>query len=387
MENTKAKTYWDSINENYKSYPKLSANETCDVVVVGGGMAGCLTTYYLSQYNVNTILIDKDSIGHGSTLLSSGILQYELDKDLSELIKLRSRPQAVRAYKLCQKSIDDIEYILRNLNKPNSFGRFESTYLWGNKKRRYTLKDEYNLRKEELFPVEFINIEREGICSKNFAVLDPFKFCHILAKVSASKGARIYESTPLVSYDYSSDRMRINTNEFSITCKKIVFTAGYSALKLLRDDIVKFHPSYTIVTNVIEDLEGRFKKHLFHEDDGEASYNIRPLNDGRILARVTICKEDLDDNIEEKVDLLLRKITQFIPLIKNLRAEFTWKCTIGETEDGLPYIGQHPHFPNCYFNLAFGGNGDTLSAAGAQIIKDLILYNSCPDAEIFKFKR
>jgi glycine/D-amino acid oxidase-like deaminating enzyme len=97
--------------------------------------------------------------------------------------------------------------------------------------------------------------------------------------------------------------------------------------------------------------------------------------------------EDEKENLNEQADMLLNKLRSLLPENLALNPEYFWKSQHTETKDGLPYIGEHPDFPNCYFNLPYGGNGDTLAVAGAQIIKDLILYNNNPDAKLFSFKR
>lgn len=386
--------YWSSATENHKSYPKLNSNIECDVVIAGGGIAGCLTAYYLSQYNINTVLIEKGRIANGSTILSSGILKYELSKELTELENLISSEQAVRAYKLCQKSIDDIENILSNILRPADFQRTDNIYL--NSLKQDSLKKEYDYRKSLGFPVQymdkdvvkgnFLSLSTDAIYSKSHAVFNPLKLCHGLIKSSVSKGAKVYENTPLISFDFSPDKIRVNTDSFHITCKKLVFAAGHSSLKLIRDDIVEFLPGYTIVTNEIKNFKVWYKKCLIHEI-GKASFNIRTLNHNRILIQMYHSSKNEKENLNEEIDILLNKLRILLPENLSLQPEYFWKCFYAKTKDDLPYIGEHPDFPNCYFNLPFGGNGEALAVTGAQIIKDLILYNNNPDAKLFSFKR
>jgi glycine/D-amino acid oxidase-like deaminating enzyme len=388
------KLYWCSANENYKEYPTLNSDIECDVVVAGGGLSGCLTAYYLSQYNISTVLIEKNKIAQGSTLLSSGILQYELSKDLTDLERLNSKEQAVRAYKLCQKSIDDIENIVSNILKPADFQKVDSIYF--NVLKQGSLKEEYELRKANGLPVEYmdqelvksnlLNTTGDAIYSKSFAVVDPLKLCHSIIKASVSKGARVYENTPLTSFDFSPDKIRVNTKNYRINCKKLVFTAGQSALKLIKENIVSLLPAYTLVSNELKDFKGWYKNCLIHEV-GETSFNIRTVSNNRILIQMHHSSRSEKENLKEQVDMLLNKLRRILPENLSLQPEYFWKCSYSETKDGLPYIGEHPDFPNCYFNLPLGGNGDTLAVAGAQIIKDLILYNSNPDAKLFSFKR
>ena len=41
---------------------------TADVIIIGGGIIGCATAYYLAKKNVSVIVLEKDkSIGNGGS--------------------------------------------------------------------------------------------------------------------------------------------------------------------------------------------------------------------------------------------------------------------------------------------------------------------------------
>ena len=45
----------------------LPGNLTVDTAVIGGGLAGILTAYYLSQAGKQTVVLEADRIGSGQT--------------------------------------------------------------------------------------------------------------------------------------------------------------------------------------------------------------------------------------------------------------------------------------------------------------------------------
>ena len=67
-------------------YPKFAGDAKCEVAVIGGGITGALVGLMLSQVGVKTVLLDKDIPGEGSTACSTGLLQYEVDTPLADLI-------------------------------------------------------------------------------------------------------------------------------------------------------------------------------------------------------------------------------------------------------------------------------------------------------------
>ncbi len=95
-------------------YPKLEESVKTDVVIIGGGISGALTAYYLINAGIKCIVADARTIGLGSTCASTSLLQYELDKPLTELTNLIGWDSAMRSYKLCSRSIDKLESIFKN---------------------------------------------------------------------------------------------------------------------------------------------------------------------------------------------------------------------------------------------------------------------------------
>ena len=87
-----------------------------------------------------------------------------------------------------------------------------------------------------------------------------------------------------------------------------------------------------------------------------------------------------------KTRLLLRRFRRYFPEIA-VEPAYAWAGTFAETEDGLPFIGQHPAFPRALFALGYGGNGITFSFVAAGIIRDLCLGRKNADAELFRFGR
>lgn len=53
---------WLENNKNIREYRTLNQNIQADVCVIGGGIAGLSTAYYLSKEGMNVAVIEKDRI-------------------------------------------------------------------------------------------------------------------------------------------------------------------------------------------------------------------------------------------------------------------------------------------------------------------------------------
>ena len=69
------KSIWIN-KDNNDIEEKLKENIECDILIIGGGIAGLSTAYYLKESNKKIVLIDKDRIGYGATSKNTGKLDY-----------------------------------------------------------------------------------------------------------------------------------------------------------------------------------------------------------------------------------------------------------------------------------------------------------------------
>src|ERR1700741_3353554 len=100
--------YWLIKSGLLFEYPKLLGNTKCEALIIGGGISGALSAYYLTRAGIECIVIDARSIGLGSTFASTSLLQYELDIPLHKLKKIVGTKQAIRAYQLCGEAVDKL---------------------------------------------------------------------------------------------------------------------------------------------------------------------------------------------------------------------------------------------------------------------------------------
>ena len=61
-------------------------NKTADVIIVGGGIVGCATAYYLAKKGIKDIIVleGSDSIGHGGSSRNGGGVRQS-GRDVREL--------------------------------------------------------------------------------------------------------------------------------------------------------------------------------------------------------------------------------------------------------------------------------------------------------------
>src|SRR5438270_3045096 len=115
MELTSDYPFWSILNGLPASYPALDHDLSWYVAVVGGGITGALVAFHLAEAGVQTALVDKRNIGTGSTAGSTGLLQYEVDVPLRQLIAKVGPKTAVRSYQICGEAVKKLESLIGTL--------------------------------------------------------------------------------------------------------------------------------------------------------------------------------------------------------------------------------------------------------------------------------
>ncbi|WP_278353908.1 NAD(P)/FAD-dependent oxidoreductase [Chryseobacterium gleum] len=393
--------FWLLKNGLLASYPSLKSNESCDVLIVGGGITGSLIAHQMIEDGYDTILIDKREICNGSTSATTSMLQYEIDVPLYELIEQIGEKGAVLSYNACSDAIDKIEKLAKLIRSDAGFKRKKSLYYASKKKDVAWLKKEFEARKNAGFEVKWLSEDQileqfgfentyGGILSKQGASIDAFQFAHELFQHNVKKGLKIFDKTEMVEVEeYKGFNLVTVDSGYQIKAKKIIYCIGYESKNLLKENFVTLKSTYAVVSEIDKSKFKNITSTLVWNTDDPYLY-MRTTDDGRLL----MGGEDEDFYNAEKRDAILnikeKKIIKTLNKIKqdyHFYSDFVWAGTFGETKDGLPYISEHKKFKNSYFVLGFGGNGITFSVTGMEMASLFMKNKKHPLSRYFKFGR
>lgn len=392
--------YWLINNGLVATYPKLEKSIKTDIVIIGGGISGAITAFYLTNAGYECILVDARSIGLGSTCASTSLLQYELDKPLSVLSEQIGFQSASRAYRMCSDAIDKIESISQLINF-NLFERQKSVYFAAFKKDTQLLKSEFEFRKNAGFQVQLLDeneIQKSygftapsAIVSTQGASTDAYMFTHALLQYSIKKGLEVYDRTRVTEIEYTKHNAVIKLlNGYHIETNKIVNASGYEITEFIDQKIVKLNSTYAIASENIQTHIPVWKDKVLLWNTADPYLYMRLTIDNRVIIGgrdVEFYGPNRRDKLIKKKSVLLKKdFSKLFPEIEMI-PEFSWTGTFGSTKDALPYIGTYPKTPHTYYALGFGGNGITFSLIGAEIICDMISGKKNKDAFLFSFSR
>ena len=393
--------FWAVKNGLMCTFPQLKTDTRCDVVVIGGGITGSLIADDLGKNGFDVVVIEQRDIAWGSSAASTALLQYEIDTHMVDLARMYGEFHAVAAYRACAEAITTLRELANELGDVD-FDMQESLYYASTRRDKAALQDEYDLRIKHSFDAQWLDAgslkQRFGIkapcaiLTSLAARVDPYRLASKLFIRLAERGGRVFDRTVIETIKPSESGVTLHTPAgIRIQTGHVVMAAGYASQQWLQQPVAKNRSSYAFITDPIEHSDlGLLATTMVWESARPYLY-MRSTGDGRLLVGGDDDDVDIparrDRRVESKANGLRKKVEKLFPDLP-MSPVFSWGGTFAETEDGLPFFGEHPQYgPRVLFALAYGGNGISYSMIGADLLRATIEGRAHPLAALFGFSR
>src|SRR5215216_4807394 len=123
--------------------PPLTADASCNVVVIGSGIAGLSTAFELSRCGRSVIVIDRGRIGYGMTARTTAHLATELDDYYHDLIGIHGEEAARTHHQSQIAAINRIEAIVADEDVACDFARVDGFLFASSEDKQKDLDNEY----------------------------------------------------------------------------------------------------------------------------------------------------------------------------------------------------------------------------------------------------
>lgn len=378
---------------------ELACNIKCDVAILGTGITGALLAQHLTAAGVDVVALDRREVCQGSTSVSTGLIQYELDTTLMELVQLRGEAEAFAAYRVCFDALAEFREYLEGLGISDGVEARESLYLAVQRDEVRGFREERQARQACGIKVRFLaegellerfEVKRPGaLWSPGALSVDPYKTGAKLMAKAVRTGLRLHSPTGVVGYEADEHGVTLRTDKgFEVRAKKVMFATGYETPTFL-DVPVKLQTSYAFASQPGVAGAGWHPGCMMWESARPYLY-VRAAPEGRAIVGGAdtpwVAGKMEEGQVACKAQELLGKFGHLFPGVQ-VSPEYAWSGVFAETEDGLPYIGSTQKFPHGFFALGYGGNGILFSFIAARIIRDLFVGRPCGHAGLFRFDR
>jgi glycine/D-amino acid oxidase-like deaminating enzyme/nitrite reductase/ring-hydroxylating ferredoxin subunit len=385
----KNKSIWTATSRA-TTYPKLDKNVEVDVAVLGGGIAGLITAYFLKQAGQKVAVIEARRIASGTTGNTTAHITIAHSIIYDELINNFGYDFALDYARANQEGINLIDKIIQKEGIECDFKNTDEYIFtdYGDSNEDKT-KREFEATKKLRLGTEWLQHSPLPYPSggtikyKNQARFHPRKFLVELAGKIDGEGSIVFEETRALDIK-EGDLLEIETDQGNLKAKKAVVATLYPFLD--RGGYFTRLDTYTSYVLACQ-IEGEFPDAMFDSTE-ESSHYLRIQPEANSFL-VLVGGEGHKTGEISKTDLQYQKLEEYAR--KNLKIksiEYKWSTHDTYPVDNVPYIGKFmTTTDNIYVITGLKGYGIAHSSVGGKIIRDLIVEDKSEYEEIFNPNR
>ena len=348
-----------------------------EAVVIGGGIVGCASAYYLARRGVKVALLEKATIGgEASGRNGGGVRQQCRDR--------RERPFAMASIKLwegLQAELGfDIEYVQGgNIRMATNDARMESLRREGAEELEDGLqvelwdRDELRRRAPYLGEV-FIGAK---YCATD-GTANPILTTKAFGWAAQRLGATILTRTEAVSISVEGGRVasvtgRDQNGEIVFAAPWVINAAGpwSAALSRAIGVAVPVEPARSVIA-ITQRMSPLFKEFISSHDLGVYA---RQAREGQVhVGGTNVPAHTFDQRAPVDVlEHLARGAAEMIPALRDANFLRSWAGTLEMTPDKVPILGYIDSVKGYILATGFSGHGFCLGPIAGKLISELVV--------------
>ena len=369
----KMKSIWTETASIPRRNP-LPGNKRTQVLVIGAGMAGILTAYYLQRQGFHVVVLEADRIGSGQTGFTTAKITSQHNMIYKKMEKIMGKETARLYGKANQLAVEE----------------------YGKLIRAHSIQCHYETKDAYLFSVrESAALLREAECAMGLGLpasfqgeLDlPFQV-HGAVKFSGqaqfhpleflrdiSAGLTVFERTRVIKVNGHE----VVTDRGVVKADKVVFATHYPFVNVPGFYFAKMYQekSYVLELGDVKPLQG-----MYLGIDSKA-YSFRSAGNKLLIGYGSHRTGKLP---EENPFSVMKRLGEH--LFPGAKEGGRWTAQDCMTLDGIPYIGKFSGSrPDWFVATGFGKWGMSSSMVAAQLLSAQIAGKRTPYDRVFSPQR
>ena len=359
-----------NFNTKLPEFPEQEKDTKTDVLIIGGGIAGILTAYFLHQKGVKYILVEKDRICSGTTRNTTAKITFQHGLNYQKILRSSSVETAQKYLNANKTAFDKYTEMCRNIECDYET---KDNYVYSVNDIR-TLENEINILSRIGYKAEFcesLPIPIKTVGAVKFpkqAQFNPLKFISAIID-----GLNIYENTfvrEMIGTTAVTDKCRIKADKVIVTTHfPFINKHGSYFLKLYQ------HRSYVIAMENAQSVNGMYV------DENHKGMSFRNCGDLLFVGGGGHRTGEKGGNWNE--------LHNFVKIhYPNAKEKYHWSAQDCMSLDGIPYIGKYSrNTPNLYVAGGFNKWGMTGAMVSAMILSDMVMDRRNEYTDIFSPSR
>lgn len=355
---------------------------TADVIIIGGGVNGCATAYYLAKQGITDVIVleANKSVGHGGSSRNGGGVRQS-GRDMREL------PYAMYAVNnmwptLSEELGVDVEYYQRgNLRLGKTDAHIAKLEGMASKSRELGLNMNVVDAKtvKEICPYLSDEVIGASWCPTD-GHANPMLTTLAYYKRALEMGVRFFTDAKVTKLEKVKGKLRkviLESGEV-FEGETIIVAAGYESRYIARTVGV----DVPLFKYFEEALVTEMQPHMFDIMLGTADadfYGHQAQHGSFVFGSDSGLEDGIDMDIDElktsslTVSAGCRAIMGYIPLLANAKIVRTWGGWIDMCHDGVPVISKVDEVPGMILACGFTGHGFGTAPAVGLMLSQMVM--------------
>jgi glycine/D-amino acid oxidase-like deaminating enzyme/nitrite reductase/ring-hydroxylating ferredoxin subunit len=359
---------------------RLTGHLTCDVAIIGSGIAGISTAYELSQAGLSVIVLDRGLLGRGITSRTTAHLTFSHDDTYDEVISKHGEEYAKQAFESQRAAIGRLDEIQQAEDIACDFVRTDG-YLFAPK------SDDVSMLEGEIeacHKLGFSGVEwARGLAVKgpyaralrfpDQAHFHPLKYLYgVIAALKKAKKVRFFANSPVVSLEERGAAVRLKTPDGSISANHaVVATNSPIANRIVVHDKQAPYRTYAFAAEI---KRGSLPDALYWDTEDPYHYvRLQPGKNGKdyIIVGGEDHKTGEANDAEDRFEKLKAWGKEYFPMIGKITHR--WSGQVLDPIDYLPFVGKNPGQEHIFIATGDSGQGFTNGPLAGLILSGLIV--------------
>lgn len=366
--------------------------KTYDVVIVGAGISGLSTAYWLNQEDpsLKIAIIEKNRIGFGASGRNAGFVTCGSVEHFNRMISKHGLTQAVEIWKFAEENMSLLkEHIVKEDGHKIEFEQRGAYSLAAHDAEFNELKGVAKTMDDLKIPVETFTSEEifKRVGAVNFAggikyvsdgAVHPVKLLELmLTRVKAD----LYESTEAYNYTVSDEGTRIlKTDNGDFDAQMIIYCLnGYSPIlhNWFADKIFPTRAQILMMEPIPKFMDGPCYANFYLDYFRQMPNGSLLIGGFRQLEKAT--EVGYSDHTTPIIQNALHDFVKtHLPALKDKKVSHRWGGIMGFAKDGEPMVGSLPDDNQIFFCGGYTGHGIGLAFNTGKKMVDQIFGRDLP---------
>ena len=375
-------SYYAATAQRGPGFAPLAGDVSCDVAIVGGGLAGLSAALELAQRGLAVRLLEAREVGWGASGRNGGQAIHGLACDQDTIEQQLGLDEAKRVWAMSIEALDlireriathaiDCDWRDGYLGLATSARKGAALAAWADR-----MGSVYGYPLRRIGPGEvrdWIASPRyhSGVHDPRSGHLHPLKYTLGLARAAAAAGAVLHERTPVQALRHG-EPAQIVTARGTVSARRVLLAGNVYLHGIAPALEPRIMPVGTYIA-CSERLDPALADSLVPSRSAVCDTNFvldyfRTTNDHRMLygGRVsysTVTPARLPESMR-------RRMVQTFPQLAAAKVEYAWGGFVDISMSRAPDFGRLPGHGNVYYLQGFSGHGLALTGLAGRLVAE-----------------